>query len=62
MWRICPAVALRGDVKWCGSIFGESGEEKLEKRMSVFASDCTAIDLGAIIGVRETDVDRLIQE
>jgi hypothetical protein len=62
VWRIGSAVALRGHVKFCGSIFGETGEEKLEKRIDVFTGDCAAIDLGAIIGVGETDVDGLIQE
>jgi hypothetical protein len=45
-----------------GSIFREAGKEKLEKRISVFARDRAAIDPGAIIRVRETDVDWLVQE
>ena len=49
-------------MKWRGSILGESGKEELEKCIDVFAGDCTPIDFGAIIGVRETDVDWLIQE
>lgn len=49
VWCIGPAVAPRGHVKFCGGILGESGEEKLEKRVDVFASNCAAIDLGAII-------------
>ena len=49
-------------MKWCGSVLGESGKEELEECIDVFPSDCTPIDLGAIIRVRETDVDWLIQE
>ena len=60
--RIGPAVALRGHMERGGSIFREAGKEKLEKRISVFARDRAAIDPGAIIRVRETDVDWLIQE
>lgn len=47
-------------MKWSRSILGESGKEKLEKHIGVFASDCTAIDPGAIIRVREADVDWLV--
>ena len=59
---VCSAVTFRSHMEGCLGVFRETGEEQLEESVYILPSGGAAVDLGAIIRVGISDVDRLVEE
>ena len=62
MGCICTTVALCGEMERLRRVFRESVQEKFQEGIDVFPSELAGIDLAAILGIGETDVDGLVKE
>ena len=56
------SITFRSHMEGGLGVFWETREEQLEESVYVFPGRGAAVDLGAIIGVRVSDVDRLVEE
>jgi len=57
-----PSITFRGHMEGGLGVLWETGEEQLKESVYVFPGCGAAVDLGAIIGVRVSDIDRLVEE
>ena len=62
VWSVRSAVTFRGHMEGSLGVFWEAGEEQLEEGIYILSSCGAAVDLGTVIGVGVSDVDRLIEE
>jgi len=62
MGSISTTITLCSEVERLLRVFGESVQEKLQKGIDIFPSELARIHLAAIFGIRETDVNGLVEE
>ena len=59
---ISTAITLCSKVERLLRVFGETVQEKLQKDIDIFRSELARFHLAAILGIRETDVNGLVEE